>query len=292
MNPLDAINNKIRRNHLNSIMKILGISVENIDKSLSLENDDSTPFEKSIEKHYSIIEKIDLSDEFKHLLSVEIVDYGVEIDGFDDDDDAELYKNLGGNEQSPLNLEINHVNYKDSEILIRGGFFGDLLMASAYYPKINLSVVGLEKSTYDNFDLYKTLIYEAYILEKNNDFKVSFFTYFSAIESLISIYIIDYSNKIHKELHHALEHLSLDEKIRIVAKEIFNTEDLSQIQLWGELMSKFKNVKSMRNEIAHASSKIEIKKDDIDNVFFCFCTLYAVTNHGAKSFKEMNKLLF
>lgn len=286
MNELQRLKNNISKNRRSLVCDLIGAEQEVVCAYLNLDNEDSTPFEKSIEKHYSLMEVVYLSGDYKHLLDAELLDYGVDFGN------EELEKQLGVREDSPLTLEVSQINYQESEITLRGSIFADLLAASSNNPIAKISVFGICKDAYECLELYQILIYEAYVLERRGESKLSFFTYFSAFESYVSIHLQRYKDKIYPELHHALEHLGLDEKIKVIVKESIPGSDVSGIGVWGELMSTFKKVKLKRNDIAHAKSQVIIDSKDINNVVFCICCLICIANNGLVSFANVRNYYF
>ncbi|PTT01737.1 hypothetical protein [Pseudomonas sp. HMWF006] len=88
-------------------------------------------------------------------------------------------------------------------------------------------------------------------MEKRGDVKLSFFTYFTELEAFITLELEYYKKGLHPELYHALEHLSIDEKIRIATKEacMIEIEDLKKISVWGNLMEELKKTKTYATKL-------------------------------------------
>ena len=278
------LKNKLTNEKLTAIAKITGASYSIVEKHLTLES--PTPFLKSQEQYYSLKESVYLHDDFESLLHVTLLDYGSK---FEED---YLERNIGSSDSEPLELEISEIDYKHQKVVLEGSIYGDLLHASANYPIAKFAVAGFKPGAYKKLDLYKTLTCEAYLLESRGDTKLSFFTYYTAIESFITLKIQDYKSHLHSELHHALEHLSLDDKIKIAGRESCSTDDLSKIPAWGDISGEFKKSQRLRNKIAHAHSRIEISTEQVDSVFYCLACLIAIMNSKKYDFISIRKHLF
>lgn len=278
------LKNKLTKERLTAIAKITGASYSILEKHLALES--PTPFLKSQEQHYSLKESIYLHDDFENLLHVKLLDYGSK---FEED---RLERNIGSSDREPLELKISEIDYKHQKVVLEGGIYGDLLHASANDPIAKFLIAGFKPGDYKKLDLYKTLTCEAYLLESRGDTKLSFFTYFTAIESFAALKIQDYKSSVHPELHHALEHLSLDDKIKIAGRESCSTDDLSTIPAWGDVIGEFKKAQKLRNKIAHAHSRVEVSTEQVDSVFYCLAGLIAIMNSKKYDFISIRKHLF
>ncbi|TOB56877.1 hypothetical protein, partial [Vibrio parahaemolyticus] len=109
---------------------------------------------------------------------------------------------------------------------------------------------------------------------------------------LVASYLENYKSSIHSELHYSLEHLALDDKVRIICKEAYGISTFTNVQLWGEFMNIFKKVKSKRNEIAHAKSNVVVDSEDLDNIVYCLCNLIAILEVSAHDFNDVRKHIF
>jgi hypothetical protein len=281
---LKILKEKLKNERLIAIVKIAGAKTATLEKPLTL--DSSTPFTKHQDQHYSIREHLYLKDDFEVILHATLLDYGADLG------EDQLEKNIGSSESEPLQLKLSEIDHKNQRIILEGGIYGDLLHASSNSPIAKLVVAGFKPGTYKKLELYKTLICEAYLLEVRGDRKLSFFTYYSAIESFISLKIQDYKEKLHAELHHALEHLSLDQKLKIAGREVCEVEDLSKIPVWGDMMGEFSKAQALRNKIAHAHSKVEITSDQLDSMFYCLSGLITLMNNKKIDFTSIRKHIF
>ncbi|EGR1448255.1 hypothetical protein D7154_17650 [Vibrio cholerae] len=284
---MKLLKEKVKNNRFQGVLSILNVVPDSFDTNFSfdLENDDD--FQKGAEISYSLKEKHRLSSNYYRILDVDIDDYGCEIDG-------EFYKNFASyNNGTELSLYIDNVNYQKSEVTLRGSVVADLLSVATFDNVIvRYHVHGLTKREYEALSLFQELVYESYLLEIRQDNKLSFFSYFTAIEALVALYLEDYKLKLYSELHYSLEHLSLDDKIKVICKESYSIDSLSGVGLWGEFMGTFKKVKEKRNQIAHAKNNVVVDNDDLDNVFYCLCNLISVLEVQASDFKSVRQHIF
>ncbi|HCE1990125.1 TPA: hypothetical protein NGS96_002747 [Vibrio parahaemolyticus] len=284
---MKLLKEKVKKNRFLGVLSILGVVTDSFDTSFNFDLENEEDFQKGAEISYSLKEKHRFSSDYYRILDAEIDDYGYLIDG-------EFHKNFASYDQSSeLNLYIDNVNYQESEVTLRGSVVADLLAVTTFDNVIvRYNVHGLTKNEYEALSLFQELVYESYLLEIRKDNKLSFFSYFTAIEALVALYLEDYKSKIYSELHYSLEHLSLDDKIKVICKESYGIDLLSSIGLWGEFMGTFKKVKDKRNQIAHARSNVVIDTGDLDNVFYCLCNLIAVLEVQALDFKSVRQHIF
>lgn len=284
---MKLLKQKVENNRFQGVLSILNVAADSFDTSFSFDLDNEEDFRKGAEISYSLKEKHRLSSDYYRILDVAIDDYGSLIDD-------EFHKNFASYDQgTELNLYIDNVNYQKSEVTLRGSVVADLLYVTTFDNVIvRYNVHGLTKTEYESLSLFQELVYESYLLEIRQDNKLSFFSYFTAIEALVASYLEDYKLKLYSELHYSLEHLSLDDKIKIICKESYGIDSLSGIGLWGEFMGTFKKVKDKRNQIAHAKSNVLVNSDDLDNVFYCLCNLLAALEVQALDFNSVRRHIF
>ena len=284
---MKLLKEKVKNNRFQGVLSILNVVSDSFDTRFSFDLENENDFQKGAEISYSLKEKHRLSSDYYRILDIKIDDYGCLIDG-------EFHKNFASyNHGSELSLYIDNVNYQKSEVTVRGGVVADLLAVTTFDNVIvRYNIHGLTKREYETLSLFQELVYESYLLEIRQDNKLSFFSYFTAIEALVSLYLEDYKLKIYSELHYSLEHLSLDDKIKVICKESYCIDSLTGIVLWGEFMGTFKKVKEKRNQIAHAKSNVIVDNDDLDNVFYCLCNLIAVLEVQALDFKSVKQHIF
>jgi len=279
----------ILKDKLPALSLILGMKSYKVESSLGLENDeDATPFEKSEEKRYVLKESIYLSDEFKYILDVELTDYGYKIDSVDE------FGKMISDYSEDLFYEIDVLDLKEGIIHLKGIVYGDILsLSSGQDFAAVLCVTGLkEKDLKDQISLFQELIMEAYSLEISGNEKMSFFSYFSAIEALLTESLELFKPHLYGELHEALERLIVDDKIRIACKEALNLRDLNRVKLWGQFMGEFKIVKKIRNDIAHGKRNEPISHQEVNKCFLCLSVLFSVINDKCVEFDQVRKYLF
>lgn len=230
-------------------------------------------------KEYFLEDDIDLSSDYSFIVNANLEDYGFVIDG-------DLHTDLG--DERGLSYEIEEVNERQRKVTLRGilqGDYSDIDMDA----EADICITGLLKSDYVNLSLYKELAIDAYLLESENNIKMAFFTYFSAMEAIIRSKLDVIQLKIHTELHDALEHLALDLKVKIVAKESFATDDLKQVPIWGEFQGLLREVKKIRNLIAHGKLENEITVIDLNKCIACYVVLFCFTYKNLTTFETIIK---
>ncbi|RAN45533.1 hypothetical protein RB25_17350 [Herbaspirillum rubrisubalbicans] len=276
----------LRKSQQTAISTITGAWFYRIDKALNLDTDEqSTPYEKAIAKDYALTERIDLSEEYSEIYEVVLRDYGFDIDG----DGKELVRNTGYRRDLAYDIDAHTV--RDNHLTLRGSIFEEIGSLGGMNPTAVLDIFALSQDDAKKQSFLQQLILEGYVLECQTHLKTGYFTYFSAIETLVAEYIEDFKKSIPTELHHATEHLSLDEKIKIVARRVLGG-DLKTIPLWGEFMELFKSVKDLRNSIAHGSKPVDVTQKNVEDCFMCLATLYALLREKKQTFDEVRQYLF
>ncbi len=166
-------------------------------------------------------------------------------------------------------------------------------MSASYEPPVaDLTYYALESDRYKKLMIHEVLTLEAFHLEEKKDFKLSLFTYFTAIEALVSQFLEKYKSSLHEELYYSLEHLELDKKIRIVIREKFLGKEFKSIPIWGDFSEAFKKAKETRNNIAHAKHVNTVVYEDAFNAFYSLIVLRAMLYEGAMSFNDVRKLIY
>jgi hypothetical protein len=255
---------------------------------LSLDIDeDSTPYVKSIDKDYSLLEKLYFED-CQYIFSVSLEDYGWDLGG---NDEGELTKEINQNGDT-LSYEISDVESEKCEVTLKGHIFTEIMSATYNSPVAELKYFALKTDVYKTLKIHEVLALEAFHLEEKGDYKLSLFTYFTAIEALVSQFLDDYKNKLHEELHYPLEHLELDKKIRIIIREAFPGTDFKSIPIWGDFTNIFKLAKSTRNNIAHASNINVVTSEDSFNAYYALIVLRAMLYHTVTNFNDVRKIIY
>ncbi|WP_368623604.1 hypothetical protein [Paraburkholderia sp. BR13444] len=275
---------KISESKALALAQMTGVSVVRVEKLLRVDIDESaTPYEKSTDKDYSLFEQVHFSDEYTKLYRATLYDYGVEIDG-------ELMRNVAAYSSRELEYRIDSISRDEACVQLRGSANTNAAFLASATPVAMFDIVGLSNDAADKLTFLSELVLEGYVLEETGNLKTSFFTYFSAIETLTSEFIEIFKKSIPKELHHATEHLALDEKLRIVAR--INVKELEKIALWGGLMESFKKVKDIRNDIAHGTRQTKVTQEDVDQCFICLATIYALLKKKCERFKDVRDHLY
>lgn len=236
--------------------------------------------DKFTDKEYFLEDEIDFSENYSVIFDADLEDYGFNVDD-------ELLTDLG--DERGLSYGIHRINERQRKVELRGilkGGYSDI--SEEAIAKVNLHAIS--KENYLKLDLFKELAIDAYLLESESNIKMAFFTYFSAIEAVIRYSLDIIQQDIYTELHDALEHLSLDDKVRIVAKKSFNTNELSRVAIWGEYQGALREVKKIRNLIAHGKLEAEVTKNDLQKCIACYVVTYCFSLKGCKTFDEIRNV--
>lgn len=287
MSDKETLLEEIAGSKMSPMFEIAGVNLHIRTILLGLDIDeDATPFEKSSEKDYSLIETICLDDKYRYLLDVILIDYGYEFD-----DQEVLERQVS--ESSEIEYRIADINPKSNSVQLKGNVYGDILhLGSCGDFKAKLGIVGVSLNDSKSLLLHQELMIEGYILEKENNIKMAFFTYFTAIEAYLNLELTSIKKQIFSELHHALEYLDLKNKMRIFAKSRLGTNDLNKIKLWGDLLGVFGNVKNKRDSIAHGKSHDVILMDDVNHCFFLVAVLVSIGKSGFSDFNKIKHQLY
>jgi hypothetical protein len=267
--------NKISIIHLVDELKTYQIT----EKLRCHPNFDIVTYEKGINKEYFLEDKVDFSAKYSFINDIELTNFGVLVDG-------ELYQEL--DESAYLNYEISRTNLRARTVELQGTLKGS--GADFDHPVIGeFEIHAISNADYLSLPLYKDLLLEGYLLEAENNIKMAFFTYFSSIEALLRESLEDVKATLYTELHEALEHLQLDSKVRIVAKDVFNTQDLASIKLWGGFMGALKDVKTLRNQIAHGIFEGMIQVTELQKCKACLIVLHIIIQSKLTTMEQIMK---
>lgn len=239
----------------------------------------------SHEKEYFFRTEIDLSKEYKYLLSVDMTDYGY-VDG------ENLVRSKDNSNTGGLNLRLDDDSLRHRTLYVEGTInassfdFGD----DDNEKVLLLNLFGVKKKT--ELPLFEELLLEAYSLELEKNYRVSFFSYFAAIEAYVTLQLDPIKVSLFSELHHALEYLQLDDKMRLIFKHSSGIADLNKIKLWSEFAGLFKTLKDKRNDIAHGKGVVDIKLADVHNIFLVVCVLWSFTTNNHMTFDDIRKFIY
>lgn len=284
MSNLSDFISKIEKDKTLPLCCLSNITIETTQEKLFL--DTETPFEKSIEKDYSLRTSYDFSEDYKYLLNIELLDYGYEVDG-----DEELQRFVS--ENSCISYEVEHVSLKEKKVYLKGDVFGDIMfLESALVLKAVIKKIGVTHEGAENLALYKELLIEGQILEKEKNHKMAFFTYFTALEAYLSLSIVDVKESIPKELHKALERTDLLDKVKITIKHNLSVSNVNTLEFWGELMSLVKKSKDIRNDIAHGKFSKVITEEDVNTCFTMVSSIIASCEFELTDFVAIRKTLY
>jgi len=254
------------------LSSLTGSSAETQEIYLSVTIDENvTEYEKGIDKEYVFRDSRDFSDEFHALVHCEIVDYGV------DDGSGELLRNLSERKR-PMTLDLDW-QAPWTSLTMRGWFFGDAggIEFLGNGLKARLRLVGPKKAT--PLGLHQDLLLEGFGLEEGNK-RLALFCYFSAAECIISNEIDEYKKTIPSELHYSLERLGIKDKLKIAARDALRTENLAQVEIWGEASSALDDTVRIRNQIAHPREGCDVSAEDVDRAFLAFQLIYSMLVDG------------
>lgn len=233
--------------------------------------------DKFTDKEYFLEDEMDFSEYYSVIFKADIDDYGFNVDG-------ELLVDLG--DERKLSYVLHRINERQRKIELRGilkGGYSDIDEEAI----AKLRIKAVTKESYLTLDLFKELAIDAYLLEAESNIKMAFFTYFSAMEAVIRYRLDEIKKGVYTELHDALEHLSLDAKVRIVAKNSFSTYDLASVAIWGEYQGALRNAKRIRNLIAHGKLDTEISNLDLQRCIACYVITYCFSFKGCTTFNDI-----
>jgi len=286
---MKSIKQNFERNKFLPLFVISKLHAYDERASLLIKPDfDISSYEGPVDKEYALREEIDLSNKYKYIFDVNLEDFGYLVE-----DDDTLYKEKGNSGEGRINYQIDNINNRERIVRLKGVLFGSGYdIGSEFLDTIaELNIIGLSYDDSVDLKLYQELLLEGHLLELEKSFRMSFFSYFTAIEAFVSESLENIKINIPTELHDSLERLSLDDKVRILAKERFETSDFIKIKLWGQFSGLLKSIKDKRNKIAHGKCNIEITQDDVTNCFICASVLVGIYEFKKKDFHSIAKLL-
>lgn len=254
------------------------IKSHTIDRPLSTYPDPNLiKHDKYADKEYFLEDEINIHDEFPFILSVTLENYGyLEDDVFTSD-----FQDGRG-----IKYDISKYNQRLSTIEMRGILTGGYAEID-FDATCRLAIEGISKKDYDNLPLHESLAIEAYLLAQESNYKMAFFTYFSAAEAILRLKTDKIKTELYPELEYAIEHLPLLDKARIAARHKFETADLNTLPLWGELMGLVKSCNSTRNEIAHGLIKATLTSENVANAAACYIVLKQALINGLSSMPKI-----
>ena len=284
MSTFSDFTSKIKENKTQPLCCLSNITIETTHKKLFL--DTEAPVEKSVEKHYSLQTFYDFSKEYKYLLNIELLDYGHDVG-----DDDELLKDVHGD--FCISYEVEYVNLKENKAYLKGYVEGDILFLEfALDLKAVMKITGLTHEGAKDLPLYKELLIEGQILEKERNYKMAFFTYFTALEAYLSLSVEEVKKSIPKELHNALERTKLKDKLSITLKHKLEISDLNTLKFWGELSELVNLSIKIRNEIAHGKFVKGITEENVNTCFTMVSSFIASCEFELTDFLDIRRKLY
>lgn len=273
----------IERKRFKTLSFLTGSVTEFISKDLRLDIDESiTPFEKGIIKDYAINEVHYFDEDYDYLISVCLDNYGHLLDG------GSYSTRYNDGE---LTLDIDSIDHKSCSVNVKGKLYGNIGQDSFNGNEVRYQVVGIKSGNLATLKTEQQLVLEGERLYDESNYKMAFFMFFSAVESIINFHAAAYASKIHSELHYSLEYLSLDNKLRLTAKEALKTSDLGSVNVWSKVMETFNSSKDKRNLIAHGKPA-EINEEDVDGIYFSLLLITSILNYGLSTFNDINRKIF
>lgn len=215
---------------------------------------------KHTDKEYFIETDISLHEEYPLLLNAELEDFGFT---FDD----EMFRDF--EDGRGLKYKIHKINQRLSTLELRGVLSGGYAEMDEE-AKCELSIRAISQEDYKSLELHESLAIDAYLLKTEGNYKMAFFTYFSAVESIVRHKTDTIKNESYPELRHAIEHLPFGDKIKISGKHTFETDEIATIPIWGSLTNIANSCNTLRNEIAHGLSSKVFRLADAQKAAACY----------------------
>jgi hypothetical protein len=286
--PKEAFLLQISNSKIPALIELAMVHVERRAFNAYFSNDeDATRWEKGIVKDYVITEHYNLSDDYSHICEVDLRDYGYAIDSTGPDEP--LSRALNDSDRD-LSYVIDRVDLRERSVSLRGSMRGEVAHLDHSGWQVILDISGVRDKDKKNLNIFQELILEAHALECQGNRKLALFTYFSALESLITTTLEAFAQSIPSELHYSLEHLSLDDKVRVAVRtQTTPPLELDKISMWSDLIDELSKFKGVRNNIAHARHQETITQKQVDGGFFCVCLLYAFFTKKMDNHNDIRK---
>jgi hypothetical protein len=272
---------KIEENKLVPILNLSKIKVYRDEVNLSNQPDfDISSYDGLSEKEYPLDESIDISEEYIYL-------FHAELESVENRADDEVF-DLENSEYF-----IRSLNKRERKIEFKGKLVGDSFdIGSDHYETVaSLKLIGLRLCDADDLNIYQELILEGYLLELEKNYKMSFFTYFTAIDSFVNDRLDAIKESTFSELNDCIDYLSLKDKIRILVKFSLNTTDLNSLKIWSTFSGLIKELTEIRNSIAHGKPHTEVSCEMVSRSFLLLAILVCIIKHKLDSFIAMRKQL-
>jgi hypothetical protein len=279
---LNILQEEIESNKLNIFQAL--VPIKNIETKISVPirqsiRDDMSEYEKNTSKDYYFRAHLDISTLVSHCTLTHVKKVGY------DKGDGVLSDTFDGTRQGKINWSDELSNNRRLNIILDGTVYVssiDFSNLEHMECMAQVDLLGIPIGT--TLSIFQELILEADNLEDENNLRVAFFTYFTALEAFVTFLFENVKSTLFTELHYSLEHLSLDDKFRVIFKHFSSGADLTKINIYSALMGLLGTVKKKRNDMAHGKLVVEIDKNDIIQIITIISVLYAYTTHKFDDF--------
>ena len=240
-----------------------------VQKEISLEVPDSIKVDMSPHDH-TISSEIDLSDEYMFLYAVELKESGVLPDG--ENISAEVL--VSRIDDFTLELKVSHLFRQDRVIKLHGLLQGGTSLELIHLQSgAILTAWGLTRKNIPN-EFFKETMAKALSFELDGRLEQGFFSYMTAIDSLIELSLGDPAN--FKEPREHIPNMKFKEKLSLSLKRFLDREDIEGISLISLLKQIFSKYLGYRNDIAHSTKSVVVKEDMIEDVVFLMLALLMI----------------
>ena len=247
-------------------------------------NHDITEYDKGTTKDYYYKSELDLSEKFAYCLHTAYLDAG-----FDPHESGELQDALNEEHHGKITALEGHSNLRMRQMVIEGSVRAssmDFGILDTYPCYAKISVLGIPAKT--ELTIFQELVLEAYALQHENNERVAFFTYFTALEALVSAKLAVIAKGLFEELHYALEHLPLEHKVRVIFKHYAGAK-FAKLPIYSELQGLLSDVKKKRNDLAHGKTVVKISDDDVVDILCVILVLVGYTEVKLDTFVKIRK---
>jgi hypothetical protein len=216
--------------------------------------------------------------------------YGIEMD--DDSYDDVLFLNelrelnfkvldeYGHNPENDTiklqSIRLNGIDNVGKKITFSGTFFGgyEAIDPMDWGIYIECDFVGSKLFNGDEGKFYQELLAQAYSLRETSDYKLSFFTVFSALEN--------FTNE-KMSTHDTAERFS-DILKRMIKNSV---PDFSKNVIYSSIMGSYSTFERKRNNIAHGRAKIIVKESDVNDVLLFTLLIICLAEGKADDFASL-----
>jgi hypothetical protein len=283
---MQNLKEKIAENKLPALFHLSKIGTYHNEILLDNQPDyDLTSYEGLNQKEYALNEIANISSDYQYIFHVDLHDLK-QIDHYDNEEIGDISSKYF----------IKRIDRRLKDIEFKGQLLGDGfdIGGELYKTTVDIEVVGLTKVDASQLSLYQELMLEGHLLELENNYRMSFFTYFTALESFVREKLEEIKNNTYKELHDKIENLSLRDKISILFKKEFNIENLDESTFWSTLSGSklIKKAVDMRNDIAHGKHKDDLTQEIVDDCFLLMALLIGSLRDHIHDVNKIRKYLY